>query len=226
MGFPENVLTPGEQVALDLHPHPMTVAVPAVLGVVLVGVAEAVAYVTPDDATGNRIQWIAVIVIVLAAIPLVLFPFLAWRTTHYVVTTHRVMVRKGILSKSGKDITLSKITDVSFHQSLLDRLIRSGTLNIESAGDSPNEQFRNIPRSNLVQQLINQLVDEDANRRSMVIQERLAVRAEGHDGGGPAHSAPAAARADSPSVAPADPTVPVRYPADPADPAEGAQPRG
>ena len=82
------------------------------------------------------------------------------------MTTHRVMVRKGVISKSGKDITLSKITDVSFHQSAIDRMIRSGSLTIESAGDSPNEQFANIPRSNEVQQLINQLVDEDSRRRA------------------------------------------------------------
>ena len=174
MGFPENVLTSGEKVVKDLHPHPMTVGAPALLGVVLLGIAVAVAVVTPDDSTGNTLQWVVVGLAVLAAIPLVIVPLMAWRTTHYVVTTHRVMLRKGIFSKSGKDITLSKITDVSFHQSVFDRMIRSGTLNIESAGDSPNEQFRNIPRSNEVQQLINRLVDEDANRRSAVIYEHMA----------------------------------------------------
>ena len=74
--------------------------------------------------------------------------------------------RKGILSKSGKDITLSKITDVSFRQTLFDRIIRSGTLTIESAGDSADELLRNIPRSDEIQQLINRLIDEDARRRS------------------------------------------------------------
>ena len=62
----------------------------------------------------------------LLAIPLVIIPFMAWRTTHYVITTHRVMVRKGILNKNGKDITLSKITDVSFSQTLLDRCSAPG----------------------------------------------------------------------------------------------------
>ena len=61
---------------------------------------------------------------------------------------------------------MSKITDVSFRQTFFDRIIRSGTLSIESAGDSADELLRNIPRSDEIQQLINRLIDEDAKRRS------------------------------------------------------------
>ena len=164
MGFPENVLAQGEKVERSLNPHVLTVFGPTLLGVVLAALAIGTAWATPDDATGNRLQWIAIAVLV--AVPLVVVPYLRWRTTHYVITSHRVMVRKGILSKSGKDITLSKITDVSFRQTLFDRIIRSGTLTIESAGDSADELLRNIPRSDEIQQLINRLIDEDARRRS------------------------------------------------------------
>ena len=165
MGFPENVLAKGEKVEGDLHPHWLTVVVPTIFGLLLAAACIAVAAVTPDDETGNRIQWIAVAVFVLVAIPAVVTPYLRWRTTHYVITSHRVMVRRGILTKNGKDITLSKITDVSFSQSVLDRIIRSGSLHIESAGDSPDENLTNIPRSDEVQQLINRLIDEDDLRR-------------------------------------------------------------
>ena len=139
---------------------------PTLLALVLAALAGIAVLVTPDDSPGNTIQLVAVIILVLMALVLVVVPYLRWRTTHYVITSHRVMVRRGILSKTGKDITLSKITDVSFHQSLLDRIIRSGTLTIESAGDSADELLRNIPRSDEVQQLINRLIDADATRRS------------------------------------------------------------
>lgn len=165
MGFPENVLAKGEKVERDLHPHWLTVVVPTIFGLLLAAACIALAVVTPDDETGNRIQWIAVAVLVVVAIPAVVVPYLRWRTTHYVITSHRVMVRRGILTKNGKDITLSKITDVSFQQTVLDRIIRSGSLHIESAGDSPDENLSNIPRSNEVQQLINRLIDEDDLRR-------------------------------------------------------------
>ena len=165
MGFPDNVLTSGEKVERDLHPHWQVVVAPTVIGLILAAAAIYIAYVTPDDTTGNWIQWVSVGVAVLLGIPLVIVPFLRWRTTRYVITTHRVMLRQGIVNKSGKDITLSKITDVSFQQTVLDRIIRSGSLHIESAGDSPDENLSNIPRSNEVQQLINRLIDEDDLRR-------------------------------------------------------------
>ncbi len=165
MGFPENVLAKGEKVERDLHPHWLTVVVPTIFGLLLAAACITVARATPDDDTGNRIQWIAVAVFVLVAVPAVFVPYLRWRTTHYVITSHRVMVRRGILTKNGKDITLSKITDVSFQQTVIDRIIRSGSLHIESAGDSPDENLTNIPRSNEVQQLINRLIDEDDLRR-------------------------------------------------------------
>jgi uncharacterized membrane protein YdbT with pleckstrin-like domain len=181
MGFPENVLAKSEKVERSIHPHWLTVVAPLLFGLILLAGGVAIAAATPNDSTGNGIQWVSVGVLVLIAIPLVLVPFLRWRTTHYVVTSHRVMVRRGILAKSGKDITLSKITDVSFEQSLLDRIINSGSLRIESAGDSPDELLRNIPHSNHVQQLINRLIDEDDTRRRMVSNGRAAHGRPGYE---------------------------------------------
>lgn len=181
MGFPENVLAKSEKVERSIHPHWITVVGPLLLALVLIAGGIAIAAATPNDSTGNGIQWVSVGVLLLIAIPLVLVPFLRWRTTHYVVTSHRVMVRRGILAKSGKDITLSKITDVSFEQSVLDRIINSGSLRIESAGDSPDELLRNIPHSNHVQQLINRLIDEDDTRRRMVANGRAAHGRPGYE---------------------------------------------
>ena len=164
MGFPENVLAEDEKVVRHLHPHWLSVAAPAGVAAALAVVAVVVAVVTPDTGTGNVIQWIVVGIAVVAAIA-VLPPLVRWRSTNYVITTHRVMVRRGVLAKSGKDITLSKITDVSFRQSLLDRAIGAGSLHIESAGDSPDEDMASVPNSDEVQQLINRLIDQDDLRR-------------------------------------------------------------
>ena len=57
-------------------------------------------------------------------------PWLGWRTTHYVFTTHRVLIRRGILHHIGRDISLQRISDVGFRQSLWDRIVRAGTLTI------------------------------------------------------------------------------------------------
>ena len=175
MGFPENVLTSGERVELKMRPHWREVFAAVLVGVLLLAILVYLVRVTPDDTTGNWIQWIVVALAVIIAIFLVIAPIVRWLTTHYVVTTHRVLVRRGILTRTGKDITLSKITDVSFERTVLDRLTGSGTLRIESAGDSPDETFRAIPHSDRVQQLINRLIDEDANRRAHRIVNRAGL---------------------------------------------------
>ena len=164
MGFPENVLTQNEKVVRSIHPHWLTVFIPVIAAIFIVAIAIFISWITPNERSWNIAQWAIVALAVILLIAFTAVPFLRWRTTHYVITTHRVMVRRGILSKSGKDIALSKITDVSFNQSLWDRIIRAGSLHIESAGDSPDENLKNIPNSNEVKQLLNRLVDEDARR--------------------------------------------------------------
>ncbi len=178
MRIAQSELAEGERVEVDMHPHRLTLLVPTFVGVLLVAGAVVAAWITPDDEAGNRVQWILVVLLVLLAIPFVLVPYLRWRTTHYVVTTRRVLVRHGIVRKEGKDITLAQITEVSFEQSLVDRLINAGSLRITSAGDSRAEVLRNIPDTTHVQQVINRLVDADEDRRRMVAQAREAQHRE------------------------------------------------
>lgn len=165
MGFPENVLAQDEKVVRHLHPHWLTVLVPTVVGLVVVAAVVLAALLLPDGSLGTVLLWVVLASALFVLVVFVLVPWLRWRSTHYVITTHRVMVRRGLLTKSGKDITLAKITDVSFRQTLLDRLIGAGSLHIESAGDSPDEDLRSVPDSDEVQQLLNRLVEEDSRSR-------------------------------------------------------------
>jgi uncharacterized membrane protein YdbT with pleckstrin-like domain len=83
-----------------------------------------------------------------------------------VFTTHRVLIRRGVLHRTGRDISYQRISDVAFSQSLWDRIVRAGTVTIESAGEQGQEELKNVPRSDDVQQMINRLVEEDSGRRS------------------------------------------------------------
>ncbi len=166
MAFPENLLAGDEKVVKHLHPHWLTVFVPTVLFIVVVGLASFLIAVIPDGGAQDILRIVVLAVAFLVLILLVVIPVLRWRTTHYVITTHRVMVRHGVLSRTGKDIGLSRITDVSYTQSLWDRIIGAGTLTIESAGEGPPQVFANIPNSDDTQQLINHLVEQDEQDRA------------------------------------------------------------
>jgi uncharacterized membrane protein YdbT with pleckstrin-like domain len=166
VAYPDKVLGDDEEVVRHLHPHWLTVFWPVVLFLVLVGAASFGAAVVP--AGDQQVLWrlgvvaaAGVLVLLLVAVPL-----LRWRTTHYVVTTHRLLYRTGVLTRQGRDIGLSRITDVSYRQTLWERVINSGTLTIETAGDGGPTVFSAIPDSDSVQQLLNQLVEEDADRRA------------------------------------------------------------
>jgi uncharacterized membrane protein YdbT with pleckstrin-like domain len=166
MGYPEKLLAGDEQVVRHLHPHWLTVFWPVVFFLLVVGGASFGAAVVPSDSDRAglyRLLVAAAAVVLLLA--LVLLPLLRWRTTHYVITTHRLLFREGILARRGRDIGLSRITDVSYSQSVWERVIQSGTITIESAGESGATVLKQIPDSDGIQQLINHMIEEDADRR-------------------------------------------------------------
>jgi uncharacterized membrane protein YdbT with pleckstrin-like domain len=166
MPYPDKLLADDEEVVQHLHPHWLAVFWPVVRFLLIIGAASfgmALIPVGPQQGILRMLVFAIAVVLVFFA---VLVPWLRWRTTHYVVTTHRLLFREGILARRGRDIALSRITDVSFRQTLWERIIRSGTLTIESAGDSGATVLKQIPDSDRVQQLLNHMVEEDADRRA------------------------------------------------------------
>lgn len=55
--------------------------------------------------------------------------------TSYTLTTQRLVVKRGILGRSNKTIPLKKIQDVSYRQSVIERLFVIGDVMVESAGE-------------------------------------------------------------------------------------------
>ena len=166
MAYPEKVLADDEQVVEHLHPHWITL-VPATLWFILICAAAGAGIAfAPDHGTVRTSVLIAVVVLaVFLLIWLAFKPWIGWRTTHYVITTHRVLIRRGVFTHTGRDIALQRISDVGFTQSLLDRMVGAGTLTIESASEHGQETLSNVPNSDKQQQLINRLIEDDGERR-------------------------------------------------------------
>jgi uncharacterized membrane protein YdbT with pleckstrin-like domain len=157
VGYPENVLAKDEQVVLHRHPHWKRLIGPVLVLVLVTAVAAFVAAVvnTMDwQATAKNVLFIVIGVIWLIVVGwLTVWPFLSWWTTHFVITDRRVMFRHGLLTRSGIDIPLARINSVEFRHGLTDRLMRTGTLIIESASQDPLE-FHDIPRVEQVHSLL------------------------------------------------------------------------
>jgi uncharacterized membrane protein YdbT with pleckstrin-like domain len=157
VGYPENVLATDELVVLHRHPHFKRLIGPVLVLLVASGLASfAAAVVTKTDWDQNAKTVVSLVVAGLWVILvgwLTLWPFLDWWTTHFVITDRRVMFRHGLLTRSGIDIPLARINSVEFQHGLFDRMLRTGTLIIESASQDPLE-FHDIPRVERVHSLL------------------------------------------------------------------------
>jgi uncharacterized membrane protein YdbT with pleckstrin-like domain len=164
--YPDQLLADDERVVKHLHPHWVTLVVPTALLLVVVGLASFLAAIAPDGSLQTVVRLVIAVVALAALVVVTLVPYLRWRTTHYVLTTHRLMTRVGILSHTGRDVPLNRINNAMYEQSLFERIINSGTLVVESAGEDGQQVFRHIPDADQTQQLINRLVEGDHERRS------------------------------------------------------------
>ncbi|EHI10640.1 PH domain-containing protein [Mycolicibacterium thermoresistibile] len=157
MGYPDNVLASDEQVVLHRHPHWKALVAPVLTLLVASAVAAFAAgwvNTTDWDGTAKNVLYIVIGAIWLVVIGwLTLWPFLNWLTTHFVITDRRVMFRYGVLTRAGIDIPLARINSVEFRHNLMDRILRTGTLIIESAAQDPLS-FEDIPRVEQVHALL------------------------------------------------------------------------
>jgi uncharacterized membrane protein YdbT with pleckstrin-like domain len=157
VGYPDNVLADDEQVVLHRHPHWKRLILPALVLIITSALASFVAAVvsaTDWQSTAKTVLYVVILAIWLVIIGwLTLWPFFNWWTTHFVITDRRVMFRHGVLTRSGIDIPLARINSVEFRHGIVDRMMRTGTLIIESASQDPLE-FYDIPRVERVHSLL------------------------------------------------------------------------
>jgi uncharacterized membrane protein YdbT with pleckstrin-like domain len=168
--YPDKILADDEKVVEHLHPHWITL-VPATLWFLVLcaagGGGTALIVKNMDSGTTRNALIIALWAIVFILLCwLTITPIIFWKTTHYVFTSHRVLIRRGVLRRQGRDISLQRINDVGFSQSLWDRMVGAGTLTIESAGEQGQEVLLNVPKSDDQQQLLNRLIEQDHDRRA------------------------------------------------------------
>ncbi len=160
----DRALTDDELPVLLLHPHAKTLIRPALVAVLVVAAALVIEVVIPSGAAAAVERLVVAAVAILAVMLWLIVPVLRWRTTTYELTTRRLKVRDGVLTRHGRDIPLARINDVSFSKGLLDRLLGSGRLVVESAGEHGQIVLNDIPRVEFTQATLFRLVEEEQRR--------------------------------------------------------------
>lgn len=155
-------LTTGEHLVLKLHQHWKTVLRPVVVLALIIAGTLVVLILVPGLVAPARLG-VGAVALVLAAV-FVAGPLLRWWTTSYELTNRRLRLRAGVITRRGRDFPLSRISDVSFAQGLLDRLLGCGRLVVESPGEHGQLVLTEIPRVQQVQATLFQLVEDEQAR--------------------------------------------------------------
>jgi uncharacterized membrane protein YdbT with pleckstrin-like domain len=164
--FPQRLLGEHEEIICDLRPHWWTLVGPIL--VTAVGAALAVAgWVFLSGGGVQQPVRLAIGGLAVLWLLVVLLPrYLRWATTHFVLTTDRLIFRSGVLAKLSREIPLERVNDVTFSQSLWERFIGAGDLFIESAGERGQSVFQDIPRPEAVQVEIYRQMEANGQRMS------------------------------------------------------------
>jgi uncharacterized membrane protein YdbT with pleckstrin-like domain len=169
--FPKKSLAEDEEIQLDLHAHWKGLVVPVLLVPVVVGIATYVIFILPDNSARTALRWTVVGVAALLLLRFTLWPYLKWQTTRYVLTNRRVIIRQGVFGRSGRDIPLTRVNDVSFQHNLFERMLRCGRLTIESAGEHGQVVLPEVPKVEMVQREVYRAVEAEVRRQGGVWRE-------------------------------------------------------
>ena len=154
-------LNPNEEIALDMRPHWwfFSKQIAVLLATSLLGV---LAIVFASDR-----QVVVLLAVGLLFLALLWFGlrYIVWATTHFVLTTDRLITRDGVFTRAGVEIPLERVNTVFFSQTLFERLLGSGDLVVESASEQGAQRFTDIRKPLDVQNEIYQQMEANENRK-------------------------------------------------------------
>lgn len=156
---------PEEQVLFHGHPSWRSI-----LGLYLKGwlaaiVAGVLAAAVTDLAVGHiEAGWVVIVVLVVLGVVLVA-GYLTRVRTLYTITTERLTIRTGLLSRALQETRLDRIQNVNSRQSLLERLLGVGTIDFDTAaGAEYNFAFHGLAQPAQVVRTVDAALRDRAER--------------------------------------------------------------
>ena len=156
MAINPKLLNEGERVVWSTRTHVKALFVPALVLILAAGVG---GYFSSLPESHENV-WLTVIWVLAGLVIAVygVWPFLKWFTTTYTVTNRRLTTHSGVITRTGHDIPLARISDVSYEKGLLDRVFGCGTLVISDASEQGRVELRDVPQVERLQLKISDLL--------------------------------------------------------------------
>lgn len=180
MSYPRSLLVEDEIIVFDVRHHPFFLFGPAAL---LTGYAAAWLSLVALSGFFRQGVWVlaGLTLLFLAACNLA-WRVAVWRHVELVLTDRRLIYRYGVLSRHSREFPLSKINDVTFQQMILGRILGMGDLVIESASESGQCAFFDLPHPERLKLLILRTMysarEEAGDARALATEVAKAVRKE------------------------------------------------
>lgn len=161
MAFSDQELYPGEKIVLNLHPHWWFFAPQAAALVAAVALGLIALFGFPNSSAVAGVTAVLILVVLAWFVA----RYVVWNTTHLVLTTDRLISRHGVFTRQGTEIPLERINTVFYRETLFERMLGSGDLVVESAGERGNQTFDDIKQPLQVQNEIYLQMESNENRK-------------------------------------------------------------
>jgi len=87
--------------------------------------------------------------------------YLKAKASKLVVTENDILYEKGLLSKQRIEVSIGSVRTVRVNQTFFDRIFGTGTIQLYTAGDSPEIVASGMPEPNRVREIIKSRKDID-----------------------------------------------------------------
>jgi uncharacterized membrane protein YdbT with pleckstrin-like domain len=151
----------GEQVFFHGHPSWRSILgfyLKGLLGAVLAGVIAGV--ITRISSNKVEIGWVIAAVLVVFAIVLIV-GLVRRITITYTITDQRLTIHTGILTREMHETRLARVQNVNSSQSLVDRLLRVGTVDFDTAAEAGYDfKFRGVSNPREIVSTVDRAIHE------------------------------------------------------------------
>ncbi len=159
MPIPEDMLTEGEEVLVDTHPHVEYLARPVVASVVALAL---VALVQAEVKHAQFLHW-TVEALLTAAVVWLAVRIVKWLSISLTVTNRRLDYKEGVFRRNTIQLRYQRISEVQCDQTVFGRLLGVGKLQFDVQGEGQPIVIPDVRKVRSMQRLINQQLDALAN---------------------------------------------------------------
>lgn len=139
----DSLLASNERVIFEAHSHWKNIFVPVLVTVAVTALAvfALVQWVDEDQAWQ---RWGVVAVAGLLVLVFGLWPIVVWLASTDTLTTRRLISRRGVFSREGKDIPIDRVQSVSYRRTFIERILGCGTLVVQTAGETSDVELTDV----------------------------------------------------------------------------------